>query len=273
MAFYCCFLVMSRPGYALNRSDFGAPFGKNGLRAPMIISGASFATGSVMRSREQSAGSNPMAENVFHNGLSFGVAFFGKQICVPTYRTPLGAETGLTETPASYSASCNWAENIAGSTSGDESTDTVFTLPRKACIASYCSVVRTRGAIRVSRVMIFDCCTWLIPSSNSNRITVAPASMTTPKNTKAVGSVHKWPPRAASQIMPIPTASPPITAARINTRWGVDGSAVPEKKWPIYVEIGATLILVLFGVVFAVVAMGRYAILAIRQHTAKRKLL
>jgi hypothetical protein len=98
---------------------------------------------------------------------------------------------------------------------------------------------------------IVDCCLRLIASSNSNRSTVAAASIITPINTAAVGNVNKWPPRAASQIIPPPTAIPPITAARINTKWGIDGSISPEKNWPIYVEMVATFILFLLGVAFA----------------------
>src|SRR4029077_14690858 len=101
-----------------------------------------------------------------------------------------------------------------------------------------------------------------MPSSNSNRTTVAAASITTPKNTKAVGSVHKWPLRAASHIIPIPTASPPTTAPRINTRWGIEGSTPPDRNGRTYVELGAALILVLFGVAFTVIAISRYVIVA-----------
>jgi len=111
---------------------------------------------------------------------------------------------------------------------------------------------------------ITDCCARLMPSSNSNRNIVATASIITPKNTQAVGSSHKWPARQASQIIPPPTNRPPITAAEINTKCGVEGSTPPEKNWPIYVEIAAPFVLILFGFGFAAIAVIRWLLSLIR---------
>jgi hypothetical protein len=110
-----------------------------------------------------------------------------------------------------------------------------------------------------SSFSIVNCCERLIPSSNSNSMTVAPASTITPTITRIVGLVHKLPARAASQMIPNPTANPPPTARRISTRCGVAGSTPPERNWPIYVEILATLILILFGAGFLLVALCRPA--------------
>lgn len=58
----------------------------------------------------------------------------------------------------------------------------------------------------------------------------------------------------ASQIIPMPTSTPPATTKTINTKCGVDSSTPPEKNWPINIQIAATSILILFGVGFAVIA-------------------
>lgn len=82
----------------------------------------------------------------------------------------------------------------------------------------------------------------LIPSSNSKRTIVAPASITTPRITNIVVTDQRWPARHSSQIIPKATSAPPTRVAEISTSWGADGSMPPEKNWWIYVEIAAPLI-------------------------------
>jgi hypothetical protein len=102
------------------------------------------------------------------------------------------------------------------------------------------------------------CWARIMLSSNSNRNIVAVASIITPKNTQAVGSVNKWPSRQASQIIPAPTKMPPTTAAKISTNCVVDGSPPPERNWKIYAKVAAPLTLILFGAAFGAVAIIRW---------------
>ena len=174
----------------------------------------------VGSSNEHLFGFGSIAENAFHNGFSLVFSLSGKQICIPTQRFPGGAGIGLMETPASSSAASNWDANIAGSTSGDERTDTARTLPRKASITSYSSFVSTRGANLVSSATILDCCVLMvvrcaeaIHSSDTNNKTLNTVSKNTPITTNQ--NADLWTDSGylgASYTIPIPSSNADATS-------------------------------------------------------------
>ncbi len=103
-------------------------------------------------------------------------------------------------------------------------------------ISETCASDKVRSAMRVSRVIIFNCCTSildccapLMPSSKTNRHTVQSNSTATPTITNHVAV--RWIATeylGASKSIPAPTPIPASTLPKINTKWGQNGAAVPE---------------------------------------------
>ncbi len=231
------------PGYTRILNDFGAPFGKYGGRSPTTITGTPFAACNRSLIEQSAAGFIPIAERTSHSGLSFGFSSSEKQSCAPTKRSSAWEGIGSTSIPASTSAACNWAENIAGSVSGDARTATAVTLPRSDCIASYWSSVMTRGAILVSRPMILSFWTPITFASYANNATLQSVSTIIPPITSLLAPTRTLE-GPCSQIIPNPTAN--VASTSPAKRYTLTGSWSSLER--IFPNIFPSLLLLLIWV-------------------------